>query len=332
MNPCIRTATRRLTLLLLLLAMAAAFSPGAQGAENAWPSRPIKILVGYVPGGPSDMTARLLAPKLSLALGQNVIVENRPGAGSNIAAEMAASAAPDGYTLLLAAAPITMNPFLYKNLKYDPLTSYEPIINVMTSPSVLAVAPNLPVRTLAEFIDLARKQPGRITYSSSGNGGSQHLAGELLSQRAGLQMIHAPYKGAAPALNDLISGQVNAGFQTAMGALTQLRSGTPRPIAVASTRRLPLLPEVPTFAEQGMPGMVVESWNGLFAPAGTPAAIIERLNAETAKILQSRDIMDSFQSSGAYPVGGTSAEFRRYVADEVQRWGALMRSTAIALQ
>lgn len=324
-----RPATRRLVLLAMA---AAAFAPFAQAAEDAWPSRPIKIIVGYVPGGPSDMTARLLAPKLSQALGQNVIVENKPGAGSNIAFEAVAAAPPDGYTLLLAAAPIAMNPFLYKNLKYDPVKSYEPIVNVMTSPSVLAVAPNLPVHTLAEFIALAKKQPGQLTYSSSGNGGSQHLAGELLSQRAGLQMIHVPYKGAAPALNDIIAGQVSGGFQTAMGALAQLKSGNPRPIAVASTKRLPQLPDVPTFAEQGLPDVVVESWNGLFAPAGTPAAIVERINAEANKALKSPDIVSSFHASGAYPVGGTPAEFRSYVAEEVKRWGALMRSTSISLQ
>ncbi|MES2187071.1 MAG: tripartite tricarboxylate transporter substrate binding protein [Pseudomonadota bacterium] len=306
--------------------------PGAAQAQgDAWPSRSIKIVVGYAPGGPSDITARLLAPKLTAALGQPVIVENKAGAGSNLAFEYVAAAAPDGYTLLLAAAPIVMNNKLYKNLKYDPVKSFEPVINVMTSPSVLAVAPNLPVQNLQQFIALAKKEPGRLTYSSSGNGGTQHLAGELLEQRAGLDMIHVPYRGAAPALNDLVAGQVSAGFQTAMGALVHLKNNAPRPIAVASTKRLPQLPNVPTFAESGLPDVVVESWNGMFAPAGTPQAIVNRLNAEVNKALASPDIRDNFENSGAYGVGGTPAEFKRYVAEEVDRWGKLMKSTNISL-
>jgi tripartite-type tricarboxylate transporter receptor subunit TctC len=329
MHPLNRSNLRR----LFLLAIASLTVPVAgHAAEEAWPSRPIKLYVGYVPGGPSDITARLLAPKLSQALGQTVIVENKPGAGSNLAFELVAAAPPDGYTLLLGAAPIAMNPFLYKNVKYDPVKSFEAVINIMSSPSVLAVAPKLPIHNLGQFIALAKKEPGTVTYSSSGNGGSQHLAGELLAQRANLQLIHVPYKGAAPALNDVMAGQVTASFQTAMGALTQLKNGSPRPIAVASKKRLPQLPDVPTFAEQGLPDVVVESWNGLFAPAGTPAPIVARLNAIVNEALKSPDVLNMFQESGARPVGGTSAEFKRYVGEEVQNWGALIKSTNMSVQ
>lgn len=319
---------RRLALSALV---AGALLPAAHAADNTWPTKPIRIVVGYSAGGPTDATARLLAPKLTAALGQPVVIDNRPGAGSNLAAEMVAAAAPDGYTLLLAAAPIAMNGFLYKNLKYDVQKSFEPVANVMTSPSVLGVAPNLPVQNLQQLLALAKKQPGKLSYSSSGNGGSQHLAGELMEQRAGIDMIHVPYKGAAPALNDLVAGHVEAGFMTAMSALPHLKAGNPRPIAVASRQRLKQLPDVPTMAEAGLPGVEVESWNGMFAPAGTPMAIVERLNEEVNKALAAPDVRDSLSSQGAVAVGGSQAEFKRYVAEEVDRWSKLMKTTKITL-
>jgi tripartite-type tricarboxylate transporter receptor subunit TctC len=309
----------------------AGLAGGALAQADAWPARPIKIVVGYQVGGPTDLTARLVATQLGAALGQPVVVENKPGAGSNLASEMVAAAAPDGYTLLLAAAPITINSFLYKSVKYDVQKSFEPVVNVMTAPSVLAVAPGVPARTLQELVALAKKEPGKLSYGSSGNGGTQHLAGELFKQRAGIDVLHVPYKGASSALSDLMAGQISMVFMTSMSALPHLKAGNPRPIAVAADTRLPQLPDVPTLAESGFPGFEAESWNGLFAPAGTPRAIVDRLNRAVNAALAQPAVRDALVAQGAVPVGGSPDEFRRYVASEVSRWGKLLQTLKVSL-
>ena len=321
----------RSALLATTVATLACSALAQSGQPEPWPARPIRLIVGYQVGGPTDLTARLVATQLSASLGQPVIVENKPGAGSNLASEQVAAAAPDGYTLLLAAAPITINAFLYRNIKYDVQKSFEPVVNVMTAPSVLAVAPGVPARNLQELIALAKKEPGRLSFGSSGNGGSQHLAGELLKQRAGIDLIHVPYKGASSALVDLMAGQVTMVFMTSMSALPHLKSGNPRPIAVASEKRLPQLPDVPTLSESGLPGFDAESWNGLFAPAGTPKAIVDRLNREVNAALALPAVRDTLVSQGAVPVGGTPAEFRTYVAGEVARWSRLLKTLKVSL-
>ena len=319
----------RRTLLAATLALLAC-SALAQAPE-VWPNRPIRLIVGYQVGGPTDLTARLLATQLSSALGQPVVVENKPGAGSNLASEQVAAAAPDGYTLLLAAAPITINAFLYKHIKYDVQKSFEPIVNVMSAPSVLAVAQSVPARNLQQLIALAKKQPGVLSFGSSGNGGSQHLAGELLMQRADIKLIHVPYKGASSALNDLMAGQITMVFMTSMSALPHLLAGNPRPIAVASEKRLPQLPDVPTLSESGLPGFAAESWNGLFAPANTPRAIVDRLNREVNAALAQPSVRAALVSQGAVVQGGSSAEFQSYIAAEVMRWGKLLKTLKVTL-
>lgn len=315
----------------LLGAVLATVACAASAQADNWPSRPIRIIVGYQVGGPTDLTARMIATQLTTSLGQPVIVENKPGAGSNLASEQVAAAAPDGYTLLLAAAPITINAFLYKNIRYDVQKSFEPVVNVMTAPSVLAVAPDVPARNLQELIALAKKEPGKLSFGSSGNGGSQHLAGELLKQRAGIDLIHVPYKGASSALTDLMAGQVTMVFMTSMSALPHLKAGNPRPIAVASEKRLPQLPDVPTLSESGLPGFDAESWNGMFAPAGTPKAIVERLNREVNAALAVPAVRDNLVAQGAVPVGGSSTEFRSYIAGEVARWSKLLKTLKVSL-
>jgi len=312
------------------LGLAGTLAMGTTFAQS-YPSKPIRIIVGYQAGGPTDMTARLLATKLQIALGQPVVVENKVGAGSNIASEFVAAAPPDGYTLLLAAAPITMNGFLYKNQKYDVQKSFEPIVNVMTAPSVLAVATKLPVRSVTELVALAKQQPGKVTFGSTGNGGSQHLAAELLKQRAGIDIVHVPYKGASAALNDLVAGHVDMVFMTSMSALPHLKSGNPRPIAVASLKRLPQLPDVPTVAESGFPGFEAQSWNGLFAPAKTPPEIIARLNAEVNKALNAPDLRETLVAQGAVVLGGSSADFGKYIDQEVTHWGKLLKTLKISM-
>lgn len=312
------------------LGLVGALTMGTTFAQS-YPSKPIRLIVGYQAGGPTDLTARLIATKLQAALGQSVIVENKLGAGSNIASEFVAAAPPDGYTLLLAAAPITMNGFLYKNQKYDVQKSFEPIVNVMTAPSVLAVATKYPVRTVSELVAMAKQQPGKLTFGSTGNGGTQHLAAELLKQRAGIDIVHVPYKGASAALNDLMAGHVDMVFMTSISALPHLKSGNPRPIAVASLKRLPQLPDVPTVAESGFPGFEAQSWNGLFAPAKTPPEIIARLNAEVNKALTAPDVRETLVSQGAVVLGGSSADFGKYIDQEVAHWGKLLKTLKISM-
>ncbi len=304
----------------------------AQGSASSYPSAPIKIVVGYSAGGPTDLAARLIATKLQVALGQSVLVENRPGAGSNLASELVARAAPDGLTLLMAAAPLAVNGHLYKNLKFDVLTSFAPISQVMAAPSILAVPPNsTSAKTMAELIALARKEPGKLSFSSSGAGGTQHLAGELFQQKAGLKLIHIPYKGASPALNDLLGGRVSMGFMTSLGSVPYFKDGRLRPLAVASATRLPQLPDVPTMAEVGLPSVEIDSWSGLLAPANTPPAIVDRLQREVAKALASPDVNSQLASQGAVVVGSTAAAFRAFLVKEHNNYGALIKSINLEL-
>jgi tripartite-type tricarboxylate transporter receptor subunit TctC len=259
-------------------------------------------------------------------------VENKPGAGSNLATGEVAAAAPDGHTLLLAAAPITMNGLLYRNLKWDVQKSFEPVSLVSSAPAVLAVAPALPVKNLQELVALAKKDPGKLTFGSSGNGGSQHLAGEMLRQRAGIDIVHVPYKGASGALNDVLAGHVSMAFMTSTSAMPFLKEGKVRPIAVASARRLPQLPNVPTMAESGLPGFEVDSWNGLLAPAGTPPAIVARLQREVAKAVASPELRDPLTAQGAVLVGSTPAEFRAHIAREVGHWTRTFSTIKVTLE
>nr|WP_255429563.1 tripartite tricarboxylate transporter substrate binding protein [Ramlibacter albus] len=299
-------------------------------AQAEYPAGTVKILVGFAAGGPTDLAARLVAGKLQTALGQSFVVENRAGGGSNLASELVAAAAPDGYTLLMAAAPIAINNHLYKGLKYDVMKSFEPISHVMSAPCILAVRPDS-YKTMAELVAAAKQQPGKLSFSSSGAGGSQHLAGELMQQKAGIKLIHVPYKGAAPALNDLLGGQVSMGFMTSLSSVPYFTSGKLRALAVASPQRLPQLPDVPTMAEVGLPGVEINSWSGLLAPAKTPAPIVAKLHAEVAKALASPDVKDKLMSQGAVVVGNTPSEFAAYLARESAEYGRLIKSINLTL-
>jgi tripartite-type tricarboxylate transporter receptor subunit TctC len=300
----------------------------AQASE--YPNAPVKIVVGFSAGGPTDLAARLVGAKLQAAWGQPFIVENRPGAGSNLASEIVAAAAPDGYTLLMAAAPIAINGHLYKGLKYDVQKSFEPISQVMSAPCILAVRPDS-YKTLAELVAAAKQQPGKLSFSSSGPGGSQHLAGELLQQKAAIKLIHIPYKGAAPALSDLIGGQISMGFMTSLSSVPYFTSGRLRALAVAAPQRLPQLPDVPTMAEAGFPGVEVNSWSGLLAPAHTPPEIVARLQREVVRALAAPDLRDKLMSQGALVVGSTPTEFAAYLAREHADYGKLIRSINLTL-
>lgn len=322
-----RGALRLLGALPLMQALPAA----AQDAAASWPSRPVTIVVGFAPGGATDIAARLIAQKLQEAWGQPFVVDNRAGAGSNIGSEVVARAEPDGYRLLMGTIANATNMSLYKNLKYDTLRDFAAVTQVMSAPSVLVVSPTLAVDDLKGLIALAKSRPGTLTYASSGAGGSPHLAGELLCQRAGIQMIHVPYKGAAPALADVIAGHVNLGFKTALSAIPSMQAGKLKPIAVAATKRLPQIPNVPTMAEAGIADFEVSSWSGLLAPAKTPQPIVDKLQREVARILALPDVRERFAAQGAEPVGSTPEVFRAYVKAEIERWGQVARSAAIVL-
>lgn len=305
----------------------------AAAAEDAasYPSRPVTIVVGFSPGGPTDIIARVVATHLAKALGKPVIVENKPGGGSNIATEQVVRAAPDGYTLLVETIANATNMSVYKKLNYDTQKDLAPIVQFMASPSVLVVHPQVPARTLQELLALAKSQPGKLNYASTGVGGSPHLAGEMLKYRAGIDAVHIPYKGAGPALNDLLAGNVTMGFMTSLGLVPHVQGGKLRALAAASPKRIPELPDVPTMAEAGLPDFHVLSWNGLAAPAGTPKPIIDKLNREVNKILGMPEVRKQLQSLGGDPIGGTPEEFTRFVDKEIRQWGAVVKSANFSL-
>jgi tripartite-type tricarboxylate transporter receptor subunit TctC len=313
-------------LVLLLTGLAgAAFAQGDAGV--AYPTRPIRLVVGYAPGGATDLAARLVAQKLQEGWGQPVVVENKPGAGSNIASELVARAAPDGYTLLMGTIANATNMSMYRSPGYDTLRDFVPVSQVMSAPSVLVVAPAAPFSDLAGLIAAARARPGALTFASSGAGGSPHLAGELLKLRAGIDLTHVPYKGAAPALTDVVSGVVSMGFMTALSAVPHMQSGRLKPIAVAAERRLAQIPSVPTMAELGLKDFEVSSWSGLFAPARTPPEIVARLHREVARILALPEVREKFAAQGAEPVGSSPEQFRGYVRAEIDKWAQVVRAS-----
>lgn len=310
-----------------------AAAPSALAAEDAasYPSRPITIVLGYPPGGPTDIVARIVAAKLSQAWGKAVIVENKPGAGSNIATDQVVRAEPDGYTLLVETIANATNMTVYKHLSYDTRKDLSPIAQFINSPSVLVVGPKVPARTLKDLIALAKAHPGKLDFASTGVGGSPHLAGQMLKDRAGIDIVHIPYKGATPALNDLLAGNVAMGFMTSLGLKQHLDTGKLHAIAVASPKRLPELPDVPTMAEAGLPHFNVLSWNGLAAPARTPKPIVDKLNAEVNRILAMPDVRKQLEAIGAYPVGGTSEAFAGFVDGEIKQWGSVVKSANVSL-
>jgi tripartite-type tricarboxylate transporter receptor subunit TctC len=323
--------TVNMAIAALLAGLAGAQPAAAAEDAAAYPSRPITIVVGFAPGGPTDIIARLVATHLSKSLGKPVIVENKPGGGSNIATEQVVRAAPDGYTLLVETIANATNMSVYKKLNYDTQKDLAPIVQFMASPSVLVVNPQVPARNLQELLALAKSQPGKLNYASTGVGGSPHLAGEMLKYRAGIDAVHIPYKGAGPALNDLLAGNVTMGFMTSLGLVPHVQAGKLRALAVASPKRIPELPDLPTMAEAGLPDFHVLSWNGLAAPAGTPKPIIDKLNREVNKILSMPEVRKQLQSLGGDPIGGTPEEFARFVDKEIKQWGAVVKSANFSL-
>ena len=294
-----------------------------------YPNRPIRLISPYAPGGGTDYFSRLIGQKLTERLGVSVVVENRPGAGGIIGSDAVAKAVPDGYTLLLASpSPIVVSPHLNKNMPYDPIKDLAPITLVASVPAIFVVHPSIPVKTVKEFIQFAKARAGELTYSSSGNGGTGHLAGALFDLRAGTKMIHVPYKGTGPATIALIAGEVSIGFAESISLTTHIKAGRLRAIAMTSLKRSPLFPQLPTVAET-LPGYTAGPWYGALAPAKTPADIIGRLNREIAAILRAPDVRAGMRESGAEPGGNSPVEFAAHIKDEYERWGRVIRESAI---
>jgi tripartite-type tricarboxylate transporter receptor subunit TctC len=307
-----------LSLALALVATAAA----AQG----YPSKPIQLIVPFPPGGPTDIVGRMVAQKISDAVGQPVVVENRAGAGGTVGSTAAAKAEPDGYTLLYGStSTLAIAPSLYRNLAYEPRKSFTPISLVSRGPILIAVNAQVPARTLKEFIDLAKKQPGKLAYGSAGSGTPPHLAGELFKTVAGVDLLHVPYKGGAPAITGLVGGQVQAIFEGQVALAPHIQAGKVRALAITGDQRSPALPEVPTAAEAGLAQYEANFWSGLVAPAGTPAEAIERLNAVLVKALASPDVRETLARQGLEASGTTPQEFAAYIEREQDKWARVVK-------
>ncbi|MSQ70114.1 MAG: tripartite tricarboxylate transporter substrate binding protein [Betaproteobacteria bacterium] len=305
---------------VMALSLATAMATAAATAAQPYPTRPVRIVIPLSPGGTTDVPGRLIAQRLPETLGQPFIVDNRPGAGGIIGADSVAKAKPDGYTLLLTATPHVITPGLYKSMPYNALADFAPVIRIASGPYLLAVHPSLGVGSVRELIALAKSRPGKIDFASSGNGSAQHLVGALFARMAGIDLSHVPYKGSGPATTDLLAGVVKVGFPGTPIAMPHIKAGRLRALGVTTAARLPQLPEVPTIAEAGVPGYEALVWVGLLAPAGTPADIIAKLNAEIAKLLRLPEVQQLLAASGVEATPTTPEEFGVYLKSEFDKW------------
>ncbi|HKU69859.1 MAG TPA: tripartite tricarboxylate transporter substrate binding protein [Burkholderiales bacterium] len=313
------------TLVVLLAALAAA----ANAAEPAYPSRPVRVIAPSSPGSGIDFVGRTVSQGLSESIGQQFVVDNRAGAGGNIAAEVTAKAAPDGYTLFLATSTHVINVSLYRKLSYDILKEFAPVSRLTNGFYVIVVHPSVPAKNVKELIALAKARPGQLNFASAGNGNATHLAGELFKSIAQVDIVHVPYKGTGPALVDLVGGQVQIMFSNFTAALPHIKSGKLRAIAVSGEQRTPSAPDIPTVIESGLKGYTVTSWYGLVAPAHTPQPIIAKLNSEIAKVLKQPGIRDRLANDGAEPSSNTPAEFAALIRTELAKWEKVIKSAGL---
>ena len=319
------------SLMRFAFAIAAVLSIGnvaPAGAQGAYPTKPVRLVVPFPPGGTTDILARAVAQKLSETWGQQVIVDNRPGAGGNIGSELVAKSAPDGYTLLMGTVGThAINPSLYAKMPYDHVKDFTPVILVAGVPNVLVVNPAVPAQTVAELIAYAKANPGKLNFASSGSGTSIHLSGELFKVLTGVQITHVPYKGSSPALTDLVGGQVQMMFDNLPSSLQFIKGNRLRALAVTSTTRAAALPDVPTMVEAGVPGFEASSWFGVLAPAGTPREVVARINAEVAKWLATPDAREKMSAQGAIAAGGTPEDFARHIGAETAKWAKVVKDS-----
>ena len=300
----------------------------AAGPADTFPSKPVRIVVPFTPGGSTDILARAIGEKLAQAWGHPVVIENKPGAGGNVGVDLVAKSAPDGTTIVMGhIGTFAANPALYKQLPYDPVRDFAPITLVAMVPNVLVVGPAVKSRSLAELIALAKSTPGRLDYGSGGNGSAAHLATEYFKTRIGVDLQHVPYKGTGPAIADLLGGQIGIMITGALPLLPHIKSGKLRALAVASPKRLAILPDVPTIAESGYPGFAAVQWYGLFAPAATPHDVVAKINRDAVKALRDPGVAGRLASEGAEPVGDTPEAFGAFVKSEIELWGKVIRES-----
>lgn len=316
---------------LLWITAPAAF--GTDALAQSYPVKPIRFIAPNLPGGPTDILARLIGQKLAESLGQPVVIENRAGAGGNIGTEAAAKAPPDGYTLVTGNnATFGANVSLYKRLAFDPIKDFAPVVLVASQPNVLVVHPSLPVTSVKQLIALAKARPGQLNYSGSGMGAAAHLAAELFKSMTGTDIVHISYKSAAPALTDLIAGQTQLMFATSLSVMPYIKANRVRALAVTTAKRVRIMPELPTVAEAGVPGFEAATWHGVLVPAGTSTAIIDRLNAEINRMLQLPDVRDRITALGAEIIGGTPREFAGHIQREIPKWAKVIKDAGVRLE
>jgi tripartite-type tricarboxylate transporter receptor subunit TctC len=331
-RPCTPAQRRRSLLLAAGLLTAGLTLPGAAWAQN-YPNKPIRLIVPFTPGGTTDILARAVGQELSKAWGQSVVVENVPGAGGSIGAERASKAAPDGYTLMMGhIGTLAVNPALYPNLGYDPINSFAPVAFVARVPNILVVHPSVPAQNFKEFIALLKANPGKYNYGSGGNGSAAHTTAEYLKVQTRTSMLHIPYRGTAPSVNDLLANQIQVLFTGAPALITPIKSGKMRPLAVSSPSRIALLPDVPTVAESGVAGtqgFEADQWYGVVAPAGTPPEIVRQLNEQINKSLSAPDVRTRLAAEGAEATATTPAAFGTLIANEIKRWAPVVKAASI---
>ncbi len=296
---------------------------------QTYPSKPIRIVVPYPPGGFNDTLGRTLAAKFTESWGQPAVVENKPGGNTLIGSDYVAKSAPDGYTLLVVAFPFSVVPSLFKTMPYDTVKDFAPVILAATSPNLLVVNPQLPVKSVGELVALAKAKPGTLSYASTGNGSSNHISMELFKTLAGVDIVHIPYKGSAPAVTDLLGGQVMLMFDNVPNVLPQVKAGRLRALGTSGAQRSALAPDVPTVAEAGVPGYELMVWFGLVAPAGTPREVVQKLNAEVAKILAMPDVRERFMAQGVEPLGSTPEQFGEHIKAQMAKWSQVVRDAGV---
>ncbi len=311
------------------LIMLAAALPGTAAAQEKYPSKPVRLILPFPPGGGSDAFARIFGPKLAEALGQTVVIDNRPGAGANIGAEIAAKAPPDGYTLFLGNVAHAINVSLYSKLNYDLVKDFTSVSLLASTPNIVVVHPSVPAKSVKELIALAKARPGQLDVASSGAGSSAHLSGALFNNMAGTKMNHVPYKGGGPAVVALLGGQVSVGFATAPSAVQHVKSGKLRGLAVTSAQRSPAMPDLPTVSEAALKGYEAGTWYGMLVPAGTPKGVISRLHAESVKLLVLPDVKPRLEAAGFETSGTTPEQFAAYLRSEIDKWTKVVQSVGM---